>query len=70
MDNLLENIFFMLKIDEKGAYVLPVYADGSIAENLEVDEDSEDVTSQILTYIKGVKEDSFFIDWEKEYEGE
>ncbi|WP_291256128.1 DEAD/DEAH box helicase [Fusobacterium sp.] len=58
----------MLKIDEKGAYVLPVYADGSIAENLEVDEDSEDVTSQILTYIKGVKEDSFFIDWEKEYE--
>ncbi len=68
MDNLLENIFFMLKIDEKGAYVLPVYADGSIAENLEVDEDSEDVTSQILTYIKGVKEDSFFIDWEKEYE--
>ncbi|WP_300391335.1 DEAD/DEAH box helicase [Fusobacterium sp.] len=68
MDNLLENIFFMLKIDEKGAYVLPVYADGSIVENLEVDEDSEDVTSQILTYIKGVKEDSFFIDWEKEYE--
>ncbi len=68
MDNLLKNIFFMLKIDEKGAYVLPVYADGSVAENLEVDEDSKDVTSQILTYIKGVKEDSFFIDWEKEYE--
>ncbi len=67
-DEILENIYFMLKIDDKGAYVVPVFSNGEIVENFEVDEDSEDTTSQILSYIKGIKEDSFFIDWEKEYE--
>lgn len=67
-DDVLEKIYFMLKIDERGAYVLPVYSNGELVENLEVDEEAEDTTSQILTYIKGIKEDSFFIDWENEYE--
>lgn len=67
-DDILEKIYFMLKIDERGAYVLPVYSNGEVVENLEVDEEAEDTTSQILTYIKGIKEDSFFIDWENEYE--
>lgn len=67
-DDILENIYFMLKIDEMGAYVVPVYSNGEIVENFEVDEEATDTTSQILTYIKGIKEDSFFIDWEKEYE--
>ena len=67
-ENTLDNIYFMLKIDEKGAYVVPVNSHGEVIENFEVDEEAQDSTSQILTYIKGIKEDSFFIDWEKEYE--
>ncbi|MEF2600265.1 MAG: SNF2-related protein, partial [Fusobacterium mortiferum] len=50
------------------AYVTPVDSNGEMLENIEVDEEAEDTTSQILTYIKGIKEDSFFIDWENEYE--
>lgn len=67
-DDVLENIYFMLKIDERGAYVLPVDKNGEMLESIDVDEEAEDTTSQILTYIKGIKEDSFFIDWENEYE--
>lgn len=67
-DDILEKIYFMLKIDERGAYVTPVDSNGEMLENIEVDEEAEDTTSQILTYIKGIKEDSFFIDWENEYE--
>lgn len=67
-DGILEKIYFMLKIDERGAYILPVDSDGDVVENFDVDEEAEDTTSQVLTYIKGIKEDSFFIDWEKEYE--
>ena len=67
-EDVLENIYFMLKNDEKGAYVVPVHCNGETVENFDVDEEAEDTTSQILTYIKGIKEDSFFIDWEKEYE--
>lgn len=67
-EDVLENIYFMLKNDEKGAYVVPVHSNGETVENFDVDEEAEDTTSQILTYIKGIKEDSFFIDWEKEYE--
>lgn len=67
-DDVLENIYFMLKIDERGVYVLPVDKSGEMLESIDVDEEAEDTTSQILTYIKGIKEDSFFIDWENEYE--
>ena len=67
-DDILEKIYFMLKIDERGAYVTPVDSNGEMLENIEVDEEAEDTTSQILAYIKGIKEDSFFIDWENEYE--
>lgn len=67
-DDVLENIYFMLKIDERGVYVLPVDKNGEMLESIDVDEEAEDTTSQILTYIKGIKEDSFFIDWENEYE--
>ena len=62
-DDILEKIYFMLKIDERGAYVTPVDSNGEMLENIEVDEEAEDTTSQILAYIKGIKEDSFFIDW-------
>ena len=67
-DDILEKIYFMLKRDERGAYVTPVDSNGEMLENIEVDEEAEDTTSQILAYIKGIKEDSFFIDWENEYE--
>lgn len=67
-DDVLENTYFMLKIDERGVYVLPVDKNGEMLESIDVDEEAEDTTSQILTYIKGIKEDSFFIDWENEYE--
>ncbi|WP_410207760.1 SNF2-related protein [Fusobacterium sp.] len=58
----------MLKMDEKGAYIVPVNSDGSVLQSFDVDEESMDSTSRILRYIKGIKEDSFFIDWEKEYQ--
>lgn len=67
-DDVLENTYFILKIDERGVYVLPVDKNGEMLESIDVDEEAEDTTSQILTYIKGIKEDSFFIDWENEYE--
>ena len=58
-DDILEKIYFMLKRDERGAYVTPVDSNGEMLENIEVDEEAEDTTSQILAYIKGIKEDSF-----------
>ncbi len=64
----VNSIFFMLKMDEKGAYIVPVNSDGSVLQSFDVDEESMDSTSRILRYIKGIKEDSFFIDWEKEYQ--
>lgn len=67
-EDMLEKIYFMLKLDDRGAYVVPVDSSGVVLESIDVDEEDEDVTSRILTYIKGIKEDSFFIDWENEYE--
>lgn len=64
----VNSIFFMLKMDEKGAYIVPVNSDGSVLQSFDVDEESMDSTSRILRYINGIKEDSFFIDWEKEYQ--
>lgn len=64
----VNSIFFMLKMDEKGAYIVPVNSDGSVLQSFDVDEEAMDSTSRILRYIKGIKEDSFFIDWEKEYQ--
>ena len=69
MDYRLDSIYFMLKTDGKGKYIVPVYNDGTVLENLDFVEidDYTDKTQSILSYIKGIKEDSFFIDWEKEY---
>lgn len=64
----VNSIFFMLKMDEKGAYIVPVNSDGSVLQSFDVDEEAMDSTSRILRYINGIKEDSFFIDWEKEYQ--
>lgn len=64
----MNNIYFMLKMDDKGAYIVPVDSQGAVLENIDVDPEAQDTTSEILTYIKGIKEDSFFIDWEKEYQ--
>lgn len=64
----VNRIFFMLKMDEKGAYIVPVDSDGIILPSFDVDDEAMDSTSKILRYIKGIKEDSFFIDWEKEYQ--
>lgn len=66
----LENIYFMLKSDEKGKYIVPVSDDGAVLESLEyIDtENGDDKARAVLSYIKGIKEDSFFIDWEKEYQ--
>ncbi|WP_371812563.1 SNF2-related protein [Fusobacterium sp. DD40] len=54
-------------MDDKGAYIVPVDSQGEIIESFDVDSEAEDTTSKILNYIKGIKEDSFFIDWEREY---
>ena len=70
----LEDIYIMLKEDEKGKYVIPVLNRDEIVENLDfidIDEDIEEKDNKmkaVLSYIKGIKEDSFFIDWEKEYQ--
>ena len=60
----------MLKTDEKGKYIVPVFSDGTVLDSLDFIEidDYTDKTQSILSYIKGIKEDSFFIDWEKEYQ--
>ena len=67
MENGVDSICFMLKMDDKGAYIVPVDSQGEIIESFDVDSEAEDTTSKILNYIKGIKEDSFFIDWEREY---
>lgn len=70
----LEDIYIMLKEDEKGKYVIPVLNRDEIVENLDfidIDENIEEKDNKmkaVLSYIKGIKEDSFFIDWEKEYQ--
>ncbi|MBM6822191.1 hypothetical protein H5986_05820, partial [Fusobacterium mortiferum] len=43
-DDVLENIYFMLKIDERGVYVLPVDKNGEMLESIDVDEEAEDTT--------------------------
>lgn len=70
MDYRLDAIYFMLKTDEKGKYIVPVFSDGTVLDSLDFVEidDYTDKTQSILSYIKGIKEDSFFIDWEKEYQ--
>lgn len=67
MDYRLDAIYFMLKTDEKGKYIVPVFSDGTVLDSLDFVEidDYTDKTQSILSYIKGIKEDSFFIDWEK-----
>lgn len=67
-DNILKKIYFMLKMDQRGAYITPVDSNGKILENIEIDEGIDKTSAAILTYIKEIKEDSFFIDWENEYE--
>ena len=66
-NDVLEDIHFMLKIDNRGAYIVPVSSKGEILENFEVDEEAKDTTSQILVFLKEIKDDSFFIDWENDY---
>lgn len=66
-NDVLEDIHFMLKIDNRGVYIVPVSSKGEILENFEVDEEAKDTTSQILVFLKEIKDDSFFIDWENDY---
>ena len=70
MDYRLDSIYFMLKTDKKGKYIVPVFSDGAVLNSLDFVEidDYTNKTQSILSYIKGIKEDSFFIDWEKEYQ--
>lgn len=68
-ENILKNIYFMLRLDEKGAYIIPVNFNGEMIEDFsEFEFEMENSVSDILRYIKEIKEDSFFIDWEKEYQ--
>ena len=66
-EEIVDGIYFMLKMDEKGAYIVPANSDGIVLESFDIEDDATDSTSKILKYIKGIKEDSFFIDWEKDY---
>ena len=67
MDYRLDSIYFMLKTDEKGKYIVPVFSDGTVLDSLDFVEidDYTDKTQSILSYIKGIKEDSFFINYTK-----
>ena len=67
----IEDIYIMLKTDEKGKYVVPVLSKDEILESLDfidIDDEKYNKMKAVLSYIKGIKEDSFFIDWEKEYQ--
>ncbi|MGL6114713.1 DEAD/DEAH box helicase [Cetobacterium sp. SF1] len=60
----LENeVFFMLKTDEKGPYIATVNSQGEIITELENIEVEKESTKNILNFIKEIKNDSFFIDW-------
>ncbi|MGL6154138.1 MAG: DEAD/DEAH box helicase [Cetobacterium sp.] len=60
----LENeVFFMLKTDEKGPYIATVNSQGEIITELENIEVEKESTKDILNFIKEIKNDSFFIDW-------
>lgn len=65
---LTNDIYFMLKIDDKGAFIVPVNSQGDLINNLDSNPKYDKLTNQILEYIQGIKEDSFFIDWENEYQ--
>ena len=67
----IEDIYIMLKTDEKGKYVVPVLSKDEILESvdfIDIDDEKYNKMKAVLSYIKGIKEDSFFIDWEKEYQ--
>ena len=67
----IEDIYIMLKTDEKGKYIVPVLSKDEILESLDfidIDDEKYNKMKAVLSYIKGIKEDSFFIDWEKEYQ--
>lgn len=63
----MNNIYFMLKEDEKGLYVSPVSKNGE--EMLEIDfyQQLDKSSRDIFDFIKEIKEDSFFVDWDKDY---
>lgn len=66
----IEDIYIMLKTDERGKYIVPVLNKDEILESLDfidIDDEKYNKMKAVLSYIKGIKEDSFFIDWEKEY---
>lgn len=67
----IEDIYIMLKTDEKGKCIVPVLSKDEILESLDfidIDDEKYNKMKAVLSYIKGIKEDSFFIDWEKEYQ--
>lgn len=63
----MNNIYFMLKEDEKGLYVSPVSKNGE--EQLEIDfyQQLDKSSRDLFDFIKEIKEDSFFVDWDKDY---
>ena len=52
MDYRLDAIYFMLKTDEKGKYIVPVFSDGTVLDSLDFVEidDYTDKTQSILSY--------------------
>lgn len=64
------DIYFMLKADKKGAYIVPVNNFGERIEDFDELENSviDEKEKYILESIKTVKEDDFFISWDNEIE--
>ncbi|MCJ8341802.1 MAG: DEAD/DEAH box helicase [Cetobacterium sp.] len=63
----LENrIYFMLKIDEKGPYITAVDSQGAVVTELDNREEYDLSSNKILEFIREIKNDSFFIDWESD----
>ncbi|MBC2855995.1 MAG: DEAD/DEAH box helicase [Cetobacterium sp.] len=59
---LEDKIYFMLKMDEKGGYITAVDSSGEAT--TEIDDNNLDENSKaIFSFIKEIKEDSFFVDW-------
>ena len=60
-----KEIYFMLKIDDNGGYVAPVTHDGSAIDSFQYYDIKDKYIKKVVSFLSEVKEDDFFIDWEK-----
>lgn len=61
-----DRVYFMLKVDEKGGYVTAVSSQGDVVTEIDDENKYDENSREIFKFIKEIKEDSFFIDWESD----